>query len=298
MRLRGLLLRLADRVAHASVAVVEHAHAFAVSHLLAAIAELGVADPLCEGPKTANELASQVGADADALHRVLRAASLVGIVGLGDNGRFFATRLTRPLRSSDPSAAADWCRYICSSSLQAAWSDLAETIRTGENGFRRVHGVDSFAWFSAHPDEGRRFTSGLGGLTRPEAATIIAAYPFPDSGVVCDVGGGAGVLLGDILLRRPNLRGTLMESPPVLEEAAAYLKSIGVAARVDLVEGDFFSPIETKADLFVLKWCCTTGAMTPASRSSEPLPRPWLQARGCRSSRATSLATKPTRAFR
>jgi hypothetical protein len=35
---------------------VEHAHAFAVAHLLAAMAELGVADHLADGPKTANQL--------------------------------------------------------------------------------------------------------------------------------------------------------------------------------------------------------------------------------------------------
>jgi hypothetical protein len=33
-----------------------------------------------------------------------------------------------------------------------------------------------------------------------EVAMIIASYPFPDSGLICDVAGGAGVLLSEILL--------------------------------------------------------------------------------------------------
>ena len=156
--------------------------------------------------------------------------------------------------STDPSATADWCRYIGSPSLQAAWADLAETIRTGQNGFRRINGMSTFKWFDAHPDEGRRFGSGLGGLTRSEAQMIIATYRFPETGTVCDIAGGAGVLLGEILGAQPGLRGILVEAPLVLAEAATYLGSIGLADRVQLVEGDFFGQIDATADIYLLKW--------------------------------------------
>jgi hypothetical protein len=170
---------MADRLLPAHIAVVEHAHTFAVAHLLAAMAELGVADHLADSPKTAADLARVTDADADALHRALRAAAVVGIVRLDRAGRFHETRLTRPLRTGDLSAAGEWCRYIGSPSLQAAWADLAQTVRSGDSAFRRIHGTDPFSWFDAHPEEGRHFTLGLGGLTRSEAAMIIAAYPFP-----------------------------------------------------------------------------------------------------------------------
>jgi hypothetical protein len=253
-RLRTLTLGLADRLVPAPIAVLEHAHAFTAAHLLAAIAELGLADHLCKGPKTAAELAPLVGADADALHRALRAAATIGLVRLDHAGRFHATRLTKPLRSTDLSAVGDWCCYIGSASVQAAWSDLGETLRCGDNGFRRVNGLDSFTWFAQHPDEGRRFSAGLGGLTRLDAAMIMASYTFPHRGVICDVGGGAGVLLSEVLRCRPELSGVLVETPMVLKQAAAYLDSAGVADRVKLVEGDFFQSIVEEADLYLLKW--------------------------------------------
>src|SRR5262249_25365307 len=137
LRLRRFLLGVADRFLPAQIALLEHAHSFTVVHLLAAFAELGVADHLADGPKTAKELAGLVQSDADALHRALRAAAVVGIVRLDAAGKFHATRLTTPLRSHDPSATADWCRYIGSPSLQGAWSDLTQTLRTGESAFRR-----------------------------------------------------------------------------------------------------------------------------------------------------------------
>jgi hypothetical protein len=253
-RVRQLTLGLADRLVPAPIAVLEHAHGFTGVHLLAAIAELGVADQLCEGPKTAEELAPLAGAEIDALHRALRAAATVGLVRIDRSGRYHATRLTTPLRTGHPSAAGDWCRWVGSASVQAAWSDLAETLRTGENGFRRINGLDAFTWFAENPEEGHRFSAGLGGLTRLEAAMIIAAYPFPERGVICDIAGGAGVLLSEILLCRPKLRGMLVETPLVLKEAAAYLESAGVADRVELVEGDFFNPIAAQAHLYLLKW--------------------------------------------
>lgn len=252
--LRRWLFRLADRLVPAHIAVVEHAHAFTAAPLLAALGELGVADHLGSGPKTADELAALVGADADALHRALRAAAVLGIVRAGRDGRFHATRLTKPLRSDNPGAASDWCRYVASPAVQAAWADLACSVRTGQSAFRRVHGTDMFSWFDAHPDEGRRFSSGLGGLTRAEAPMIAAAYPFPERGVICDIAGGTGVLLAEILRTRPQLRGVLVESRLVLREAATFLESQGVADRVELVEGDIFGTLTATADVYLLKW--------------------------------------------
>jgi hypothetical protein len=254
MWLRRSLLRAADRVLPAQVSLLEHVHQFVGTHLLAAFAELGVADHLASGPQTADELAALVHCNADSLHRALRAAAACNLVRLDKRGRFHTTRLLGPLRSTDPSATADWCRYIGSPSLQVAWADLAETIRSGQNGFRRINGMSTFEWFDAHPDEGRRFASGLGGLTRAEAHMIIAAYPFPETGTVCDVAGGTGVLLGEILRSHPGLRGVLVEEPLVLHEAATYLASIGLADRVQLVEGDLFGGFDATADIYLLKW--------------------------------------------
>jgi len=278
--LRRQLLRLADHLVPAHIAVIEHAHRFTEAHLLSALAELGVADELVAAPRRAEDLAVLVGADADALHRALRAAAVMGIVRAGRDGRFHETRLTKPLRSRHPSAAREWCRYVASPAVQAAWADLACSLRTGEGAFRRVHGTDMFSWFDDHPDEQRRFSAGLGGLTRAEAPMIVAAYPFPERGVVCDVAGGTGVLLAAILRARPNVRGILIESASVLREAEAWLTDQGLADRVDLVEGDIFGTLTATADVYVLKWifhdwddaACShiaknvVGTMAPGSR--------------------------------
>jgi hypothetical protein len=252
--LRRMLLRAADRLLPSELVVLEHSAQFSGAFLLRAIGELGIADQLAEGPKTASELAVTLACDADALHRALRAAAVTGLVRLDRTGRFHATRLSRALTSDAPYYSADWCAYMTSPAHQAAWGDLVQTIRTGAPAFRRVHGVSLFEWFDSHPAEGSNFTAGLSGLTMSEAPAIASAYPFPDSGSVCDIAGGAGVLLGEVLRRHPKVTGILVESPLVLADAAAHMGSIGIADRVALVQGDLFSAIPVKADVYLLKW--------------------------------------------
>jgi len=127
-------------------------------------------------------------------------------------------------------------------------------VRTGRSAFARVHGSSMFEWFDTHPDEGRRFAGGLGGLTSAEAPAILGGYPFPKTGVVCDVGGGEAVLLAAVLEARPSVRGVLVENARVLDHARRYLRDRGLEDRVELVEGDLLGRVEAKADLYLLKW--------------------------------------------
>lgn len=250
---RRALQRAADRVVPAELAVFEHSTGFGSTMILGALAELGVADRLSGGPLTAGELAVDLDCNEDALHRVLRAAAVFDLVRLDRKGRFHATRLTRALRSGAPQAIREWCQYISQRSTIDSWQDLAETLRTGKNGFRRVHGMSTWEWFADHPDEERTFAAAMRGLTEAEAPGIVATYPFPDTGSVCDIAGGAGTLLGHVLQARPGADGVLVDGAGVLQEAVAHLRSVGVADRVSLVEGDIFRHIDAKADLYLMK---------------------------------------------
>ena len=143
---------------------------------------------------------------------------------------------------------------MASKAHQNAWADLAATLRNGEPAFRRQNGMSFFAWFDAHPSEGRAFAAGLSGLTLSEASAIAAAYRFPRTGVVCDIAGGTGALLGEVMRRTPQARGILVEAPLVLAEAARYLGALGLAERVDLRPGDLFGELRATADVYLLKW--------------------------------------------
>jgi len=251
---RALLLRTADRLLPAPLAAAELGHQFARAHILATLSELGVADALSNSPQTAEELALQLDCDPASLHRLLRAAATFGAVRMGTGGRVSATRITRALRSGDPHAVGAWCSYLASPAHQMAWADLATSVRTGEPAFRRVHGRNLFEHFASNPEQGRHFNQGLAGLTLADAPFVLGALDLPHVGVVCDIAGGRGALLAEVLLAQPALRGILVESADVLTEAADYLRSRNLLDRVQLVPGDIFAPLDVTADLYLLKW--------------------------------------------
>src|SRR4051812_15891544 len=223
------------------------------TEIIGVLASLGVADELAGGPLTAEELAARLAVDADALHRVMRVAAADGLFKLDRRGRFKLTRFGKTLRSDSPATLRPWARYMALDSTRRAWADVGESVRTGRSAFERVNGSSVWDWFAAHPEEEQLFAAAMRSITEFDGPGLAASELVPDDGVVCDVAGGAGTLLGELLVARPRLRGVLLEAPGVLAEAERHLSDRGVRDRVELVEGDLFGELSASADVYVLK---------------------------------------------
>jgi len=251
--LHRLVRRLADRLIPADLLVFDLAFGVARTAMLAAMARAGIADLLEEGPGTAAELAARAGTDPDATHRMLRALAWERVVRLDGGGRFHATRITRALRAGQVGRSREWAAYFGSPSNQRAYLAFEHTLRTGKNGFEPGNGTGVWAWFEAHPDEREQFAQAMMGLTIHAASTVAELYPWREVGVVCDVGGGRGTLLSELLVRHSHLRGILCDAAGVIASAGPLLRARGVADRVELVAGSFFGELPVGADAYVLK---------------------------------------------
>lgn len=253
LRLRQALLRAVDAVTPVELVLLERATGLAITHVLAAVAHLQVADRLGDRALTAQQLAATVRADPELLHRSLRALAAVGFFTLDAQGRFRNNRLSRALGSGTLTRLRESLLYFASASNAAAWADFDRTLQTGESAFERVHGATVWDWFDAHPGEREVFASMMMGITTLDAPVIARSFPFAEATVVCDVGGGRGTLLSEVLLRHPHLRGILSDAPGVLESARALLAQRGVAARVTLSPGSFFEGVPAGADTYLMK---------------------------------------------
>jgi hypothetical protein len=253
LSLRRALLALADRVVPAHVALRERSFGVGATALLGVAARLRLADRLAGGPRTAAELAAAAGVDADALHRVMRALAAEGLFRLGPDGRFSNSRLSEALREDAPQSCHAWADYFGSASNLAAWADVEATVRTGRDAFSRVHGASVWEWFARHPEEERAFADAMVDRTNLEAAAVARAYPFGRLRRVCDVGGGRGALLAELLLQHPGLQGVLLDAPAVVAQAAPLLAARGVAGRVEAVGGSFFDAVPAGCDGYLLK---------------------------------------------
>jgi len=250
--LRRSLLRAAEAVVPAPVALLERVIASTEVNMLGELGRLGVADMLEEGPLSASEIAERTGTNPDAMARTLRALVYTGVFARRGDGKFENNRMSRALLDQDDSTRA-FAVYFASKSNQHAWADFAETLRTGKNAFDRVHGTSVWDWFGTHPEEEKTFARAMMSLTIAEAAGIATTYPFGEAQKVCDVGGGRGTLLSEILLHHPKVQGILVDAPGVLESAKGLLQARGVRDRVELVPGSFFDSVPSGGDVYVLK---------------------------------------------
>jgi hypothetical protein len=251
--LRSSVGRLARALGPAELAIFDDVTSAMVLPVLSALIQRGVPEALADGPRSAADLAASTGANADALFRALRCTSLLGYFRLRDDGRFEHSALSRALVGGRLGCAREFLLYFASGANQAAWQRFDHALTTGHSPFDHVHGMNVWQWFEEHPDERENFAHAMMGITVNDAPVIAALYPFAELRTICDVGGGRGTLLSELLLRHPHLGGELYDSPGVLESAAKLLEARGVRPRVKLTPGNFFERVPAGSDAYLLK---------------------------------------------
>jgi hypothetical protein len=226
---------------------------YQVSQALHVAATLGVADRLADGPRSSDEIAAAVGAYADSLYRVLRALAAVGVLHEEDGRRFALTPVGECLRSDADEPVGGWAAMIGRPYVWRAWDGLLDSVRTGENAFARLHGVDPWTYRTRDPEEGAIFDRAMGDLTRRAYPSTLAAIDFSRFGTVVDVGGGNGALLVALLQANPGMRGVLLDLPHAVAAAERAIAAAGLEGRCEAIARSFFDGVPDGGDAYVLR---------------------------------------------
>lgn len=251
--LRRAIQKLADAVTPAELVLFERVTNVHHTAIVSAAARHDLSDLLEAGPLSAEAIAAKKGLSADSVHRMMRALAAWGIFTLRSDGTFENNRLSRALRSGTLARTREFAIYFGSGSNLAAWSDFDHALRTGDSPFEHVHGMTVWEWFDRHPDEREIFAHLMMGITTMAAPVVATLYPWSEVTRVCDVGGGRGTLLSELLVRHPHLSGVLCDAEGVLISARELLRSRGVEDRVELTPGSFFEAVPRGADAYILK---------------------------------------------
>lgn len=220
--------------------------------LLYVAARLGIATALAEGARHVSDLADVMGADAAALHRILRGLCVVGICEEVSVGRFGLTTLGETFRPGGP-GGLHALAIITGEEYIAAWTGLLHSARTGETAFDHVFGMSPWQHRKENPELNSCFNTWLEASTGGASDSILAAFDFSRFNTIADVGGGHGALITRILETHPGVKGVLFDREHVLNFAAPHLSKAGVAERCELVAGDFFSSVSVNADAIIMK---------------------------------------------
>jgi SAM-dependent methyltransferase len=217
------------------------------------VATLRIADLISSGTRRLGALADAAGADCDALGRLLRFLAHRGVLTETAPDEFDLTALGRLLCENGPGGGRQWLDADgLGFQMDMAYAGLTHSVRTGTAGFAAVHGRTLWEDLDAHPDRRAYFdalmlTQQL--LTAPQVARL---YDWSAVGHVFDIGGGSGELLAELLRTYEHLRGTLVDRPGPARASGERLADRGIDARAAFIAGDFFQPLPTGGDVYLV----------------------------------------------
>ncbi|MGH3762766.1 methyltransferase [Actinophytocola sp.] len=221
----------------------------ALGQLLKSAVELRLPTEIGDEPVAVGDLADRVGADASALARLLEALSSFGFFRRVDGDRYAHTPRSAPLAQD---AGGTLAELFTADWMWQTWDELTTAVRTGTSPFAHRHGKDFFGYLTQdNPGAAGLFNKAMTLLTG--SANEAESLDLSTTDTVVDVGGGQGVLLRDLLVRHPRLRGVLFDIEPVIARALPELRQEPLADRCSVIAGSAFGSVPEGADAYVLR---------------------------------------------
>jgi len=234
------------------VQLVQIALGATITQVMRAAAELGIADQLADGPKTAEQVSVQLGTHAPSLHRLMRTLASLGILKQVTEHQYALTPLGEALRKDAPGGGRATMLTLGSEWWNRMMEELPYSVRTGKSGFEKALGMPIFEWLAQSPERASMFSETMVGFHGAEPPAVAAAYDFSQFKTIVDVGGATGNLLTTILGAHPGPQGILFDMPHVVRDAPALIQSRGLSDRVKIESGSFFEGVPHAADAYLL----------------------------------------------
>ncbi|MFI8849934.1 methyltransferase [Streptomyces sp. 891-h] len=182
------------------------------------VTRLDIATLLADGERDVEALAQETGSHAPSLQRVLRCTALAGVFAESAPGRFSLTPAAELLRSDRSDSLRPVVLLDTSAPLARALSRLTTGVREGGRAFAQEYGIP----FSAPPNERvpeevstarALYEEVTTALSRDAAAQCLASHQeLGGFDRIADLAGGDGQFLRELLCRRPEATGVLVDS--------------------------------------------------------------------------------------
>ncbi|MEV4555566.1 methyltransferase [Kitasatospora sp. NPDC049285] len=228
-------------------------------------ATLRVADHLTGEPRTAADLAAAIGADTDALDRLLRHLVTLDLLVRDREGRYGLTDFGQQLRDDHPAGRRKWLDMDGAVGKgDLSFIDLLHTVRTGDPAYPVRFGLGFWDDLAADPALSASFDDLMGHHQELDNPELMDLFDWAALGHVVDVGGGSGALLAALLGAHPELRGTLVDLAGPVAAARRRFAELRLAGRAEAVEGSFFEQLPAGAGGYVLSAIIHDWADEPA----------------------------------
>jgi hypothetical protein len=226
--------------------------AYWASKLVLVAAQLDLADRLAARPKSAAQLAAELGLHAPALYRFMRSLAGMGVLTEVEPQTFALTPLGEALKKNAPGSARAAILTLAGELVTRSWDQMLYSLKTGKTALEHVFGKPLFELLAEQPEAASLFSETMVGFHGAEPPAVADAYDFSAFESIVDVGGATGNLLVHILRRHRQPRGVLFDLPHVVRDAPALLKAHGMADRVTIESGSFFEAVPHGHEAYML----------------------------------------------
>lgn len=223
--------------------ILELAHGAMSTHILGALARLDIAEHLAAGPRSLADLAAATRTEPELLDRLLRAATVLGLVERAPAGLVTITEAGACLRAG-PGSLRDFALMLSAPGQLRPLELLTDALR-GKPVAEAALGQPIWDYYRDHPDEGAAFAGAMSGVSATIAGQVAETAEVGGCRRIVDVGGGHGTLLRALLMSAPQAQGVVLDLPEVVRIAPA-------AERIEFIAGDFMTSVPAGADLYVL----------------------------------------------
>lgn len=233
--------------------VLDLLEAFRRSKTMFAAVELGVFDALLPGPRSLNDLATELRADPDALERLLDACVGLGLLVRDERGYGNSPPAAAYLTSTSPQRLTGYIKYS-NDVMWKLWSHLEDAVREGTHRWKQAYGWDGpiFSHFFRTEQAKREFLMGMHGFGVISSPHVVAAFDLSRFRRLVDLGGATGHLAIAACQRYPDMTACVFDLPDAVPLAREVVDASGQATRVDVVAGDFFVDALPAGDLYAL----------------------------------------------
>jgi hypothetical protein len=215
--------------------------------------KLRIADRLAASPKTAADLAKEASVNEDALYRVMRTLTSLGVFE-ETTPRTFANNLpSSMLRSEVQGSMYDMALWMSDPFHFQVYADALYSVETGKPAVEKTFGMPIFEYFPKNPQESEIFNNAMTMFSGMVIPAVLEAYDFSSIGTLVDVAGGHGRVLTSILEKYPSMRGVLFDLEHVIAGARPAIDRLGLTNRCHTATGDFFKAVPPGGDAYIMK---------------------------------------------
>jgi predicted transcriptional regulator len=218
--------------------------------------KLGVFE-IIDSEMSSKEIAEKLNIDPSLSYRLLRALGSIGLLEEDNQKNFKITPMGKFLRKDHPQSLSAVTLLEEGPEHYAIWKHLSEMVKDGkQDGFVREFGTKIFDYIPKNSEYSSIFNQAMSSYSSTHTQWVLEAldeYDFSQFSHLCDIGGGHGHLICNLLQKHPNLKGAVLELENTIKDKdVLWANKMGLSDRCAYLAGDMFAKVP-RADAYMMK---------------------------------------------